>query len=225
MNIAQAFRSIFQRPGWVQKTISAALLLLIPVAGPLVLMGWTLEISRRVIAGEDDRLPVVNIRRDFNTGFQAFLLGLIYTIPVFILVAPVWLAPFFGDFFSLETADILNSVINFSSAASVALYGCLLTFLLPAVYANFLVKQDINAGLHLGEILAILKASPAGYLYMVPVTIAGSFGAVLGIFICLVGVMITQVLFAALLGSLWGQAFLQSENRKDTKVKTISVPA
>ena len=86
MNFGNAFTFAFQDSEWLKKVGIAAAIFLIPVIGPIIAMGWGLEITRRVINNQTDLLPDWS---DFggyvSKGFQAFVVTLVFSLPYLLI--------------------------------------------------------------------------------------------------------------------------------------------
>ena len=82
MDFGSAFTYAFQDSDWLKKVGLAALIFLIPIIGPITVMGWGLEITRRVINNQTDLLPDWS---DFggylSKGFQGFVVSLAFSLP------------------------------------------------------------------------------------------------------------------------------------------------
>ena len=54
MNFGLSFGYVFKDKEWFKKIIIPALVNLIPFLGPLVLVGWGLKTTKKLIDGEDE---------------------------------------------------------------------------------------------------------------------------------------------------------------------------
>jgi len=87
MEFGRAFTYAFEDTDWLKKVGIAALVFLIPIVGGIIVMGWALEITRRVINDDPQPLPDWS---DFGgylgKGFKAFVVSLVYALPVLLVV-------------------------------------------------------------------------------------------------------------------------------------------
>ena len=89
MNFGRPFSFAFEDPDWLKKIALAALVTLIPVVGQFFIMGWGLEITRRVIKGEPTLLPDLDFGKNLGTGFKAWVISLVYSIPFMVMAIPI----------------------------------------------------------------------------------------------------------------------------------------
>ncbi len=90
--LAALFSYPFQDADWLKKLGIAALVIAIPLVGPIVAAGWGLEIMRRVILDDPTPLPDWG---DFGTlavnGLKGAVVQLAYGLPL-VLVIGCWRA-------------------------------------------------------------------------------------------------------------------------------------
>lgn len=68
MNLGQAFSFPFQDPDWLKKIGLMALISLIPIVGPIIVLGWGLDITRRVITRSPIILPEIDMGNQITDG-------------------------------------------------------------------------------------------------------------------------------------------------------------
>uniref|UniRef100_A0A7C5RTG0 DUF4013 domain-containing protein n=1 Tax=Thermomicrobium roseum TaxID=500 RepID=A0A7C5RTG0_THERO len=100
MDIGRAFTAPFRDREWPEKGIIAALLLLLPLLGYLIVFGWVLRYATAVLSGNDTELP------PWNRWGQDFMLGLKATLVAIVWFAPVYAILFCGVFALLP--ELLN---------------------------------------------------------------------------------------------------------------------
>ena len=90
MDFGLAFSFPFKDEKWIEKIVIAAVISIIPIIGWFALLGWAIEIGRRVINGEEEVLADWS---DFGglltLGFKAWLAALVFSIPLIIVWIPV----------------------------------------------------------------------------------------------------------------------------------------
>lgn len=123
MNFGRSFGFAFKDPRWIPKLAVAVLLLLVPVLGWILLLGYGLRIIRAVVAQTDVPLPEWNDWTElFTNGLRAlavmvvwsFLPTVVFLLPRFAFdtEAAAWLVPALGV--------ALNLVVGVVTAAAVA---------------------------------------------------------------------------------------------------------
>src|SRR5512136_2683886 len=95
---------------WVKK-FAVASLLVFTVVGITPVLGWTIEITRRVLQGEEAELPAwAEWRRWWKIGFQFWGLNLAWLLPVILSVLVPYLVTFLVR--SLDEMIILGSLLG-----------------------------------------------------------------------------------------------------------------
>jgi hypothetical protein len=213
MDFGRAFGFVFQDKDWLRKIIIPALVSLIPIIGQFVVLGWGLNVTRRVMAHDPEPLPDLDFGGDLARGFQAFVIGLVYALPI------VLLSMFLGILSSLLGVDGSNvsdavaaiyTLISVCTGLFSVVYGVILAVVLPAAYANFLAKGSLGAGLNFGEVFRLVRAAPGAYLLVLVGSFIVGLIAPLGVILCFVGVLATYVYGMAVMGHLYGQAYNQA---------------
>lgn len=213
MDFGKAFTFVFDDPDWLKKIIIAALIGLIPVIGQIYLVGYGLEVARRVIKHNAVLLPDIAFGESLATGFKSLIIGLVYAIPVFLMLVPILL------FIVPVTSSTSTNGANYSNAEPVAvtlslccmglltIYGILLWVWLPAAHGNFLATDSLGSAFRFKEVFALLKAAPGAYLFVLLGGIAAGFIASLGTIGCGIGVLLTSTYAVAVSGHLYGHAY------------------
>ena len=86
MDIGKAFGFVFEDEEWVSKVLIGGLIYLIPLIGQLAIIGYSLKVAQNVAQGNPRPLPEWGeFGSLFGRGFYAFVIALVYLLPVFIL--------------------------------------------------------------------------------------------------------------------------------------------
>lgn len=212
MEFGRAFTYPFEDQNWLKKIALAALVSLIPIVGQLFLLGWGLEIARRVIQRDPVVLPDLDFGANLGKGFQAFLVSLVYSIPIWILSLPIYLIGPIGNAlqFDEQSIQVMMIVVSVCFGGLILLYSIALAFALPAAFGNLAAKGQLGAGFKFGEIFALVKAAPVAYLLVILGSIVASFIGSLGVIACAIGVIFTYAYAMAIMGHLYGQAYNQA---------------
>jgi len=165
MDVGKALGFVFEDEDWVTKILLGAALLLIPVFGIFVLLGYTIAVVRNVRAGELRPLPAwTDLGHFFMDGLMFWIASLVYALPLLVLLCPialVWLLPALGG----EQEDLTALLAGVSGLLSVglgclaALYGILLSLLSPVLQIRYAETADIGACLRFGEIFRFLTSN------------------------------------------------------------------
>jgi len=161
----------FRGPNWLSRFIVGAALVLgnfvIPIIPSLFVIGYVLEIMRRVIQGEEPSLPAWdNLGKILADGAKGFVAGLVYLLPGLVLIIGGYVL-YFLTFFRFLGDEPLAILAFLLSMAGLFLGIILLTLgsiPLPAAIANLAAKGNIGAAFEISEWWGIIKANPWGYL-------------------------------------------------------------
>jgi hypothetical protein len=208
MQFGKAFSFVFEDEDWVMKTIIAALVSLIPIIGQITVLGWGLEVTKRVIRNDPNPLPDWS---DFGghivKGIMAWVIGFVYVLPLIILYAcPIIIIA------AAQNDDTIASVGWVCFSCLTFIYVVLLMFVLPAALGNYAAKDELSAAFRFGEVFGLVRVAPGAYLLTILGALIAGIIAPLGMILCFVGVLWTQA-YAVLINShLWGQAYNEAQN-------------
>jgi hypothetical protein len=216
MNFGRAFTYITEDPEWLKKVGIAALLLFIPILGGIAVIGWALELTRRVINNEPDILPDWNnFSEHLTKGFQGFVIGFVYALPVIIISGcSQGLTPLLAQAGDNDTVRMLAGIVATVSicfSCFTILYELMLAFVLPAALGNFAATGDIAAGFRFSEVFGLLRAAPGPYFMVFLGSIVAGIIASLGLIACIIGVVFTIAYAYAINAHLWGQAYKEAK--------------
>jgi hypothetical protein len=209
MDFSLAFSFPFKDPDWVKKILIVGLINIIPIIGQIFLLGWAVEISRRVIQNEPTLLPDIDFGAHLSKGFQVFIIELVYAIPLIIFYIPFILLPFFeqNSQSSSDTATTITLIVSLCCGGLVLIYGLFLAFVLPAAIGNYAARGTIGAGFSFSEVFGLIRTAPVAYLIVLLASILAGFISSLGGIVCLVGALFTSVYALAVMGYFYGQAY------------------
>lgn len=211
MEFGKAFSFVFEDSDWPRKVLIAALILLIPIIGELVVLGWALNISKNVMEGNPKPLPDVDFGADLARGFMGFVIGFVYALPItlmaiFLAIVDAILANSANSNAALTAITVVYSCFGLVSLV----YGIAVWLIIPAAYTNYLAKGNLGAALHLGEVFGMVRSNIGAYFIVLLGGIVAGFIASLGVIACVIGVLATSAYSYAILGHLFGQSYLEA---------------
>ncbi len=221
MNFGLSFSYVFEDKDWFRKVAIPALCSLIPVIGQFIVVGWGLEATKNVIEGkEKNALPELDFGRDLGRGFMATLIGIIYSLPVAILVGIGGAMIGFGT--EREASNVILMIPGICLSLLGVLVGLIVGFLAVAGIANYVAKGDFGAAFKFKELFGMIKKSFVSWLLViVGQIIALGFIAPLGAIVCGIGALLTLVYGTAIYSHLIGQAYNQSVTPVMSEVVTV----
>jgi hypothetical protein len=221
MDFGKAFSYPFQDADWAKKIIIPAVVLLIPILGQIIVLGWMLDITRRVIRQDPNPLPDLDFGKNLVDGFKGFVISLVYAIPAIIFSLPPAILPALMDPNNGSDSGAFAAIISIVALCCyglLTLYSIGLAFIVPAAMGNFIAHEDLGAGFRFGEVFSLIRSAPGAYLLvLVGVLISGFIGS-LGIIACGIGVVLTYAYAMTVNGHLYGQAYNEAtQNRGFTR--------
>jgi hypothetical protein len=197
MNLSKALSYMFEDKQWASKLGISALVSIVPVLN-FAWLGYQIEVMRRVMKGDPLPLPGwEDFGKKFMDGLLLFLAGLIYALPVILLIGvplaimivPAILAGNNGN------QDLVNGFLAAGGVLAVGLmcllllYGLALSVAYPAIYVEYAKKGTFAACFNFKDILAQIKKN------------AGAFFTAWGVYL---GISIGAAIATAIVGGLLG---------------------
>ena len=210
MDFGLAFSFPFQDEEWVKKVVLTAVISLIPIIGQIALIGWMVELTRRVIRGDAEPLPDWADFGDILVlGLKMFAIGFVYAIPLMFIAIPMAI---FEALIDSDSAVALYTIVTLCFSCFSLIYGLGLAFFVPAAVGELAATDNLGAAINPANILAHVRTAPSAYLLAFLGTIVAGFLSGFGIILCFVGVIFTAVYASAVQGHLYGQAYLEATN-------------
>jgi hypothetical protein len=208
MDFGLAFSFPFQDEKWIEKIVIAALLSIIPIIGWIAVLGWSIEVGRRVINGDQEVLPAwTDFGGLLTLGFKGFVASLIFSIPLML----VWLPfGFISAIVGSADGDAAAAIISFISFCFICLtfvYSIALLFFIPASFGRLAATDGLGEALNVGKLWNLIQRAPSAYLLVLLGYIVAGFIASLGGILCFVGAFLTTAYALAVEGHLLGQAY------------------
>ncbi len=213
MEFGRAFNYSFQDPDWLKKVGIAAAVCLIPVIGSIVLMGWGLEITRRIISNETEILPDWSDFSSFLTkGFQAFVVSLAYALPIILIslcnqITAIGLS-------TAASASDSNVISNVAVGVSICLSCLVFIFsiatglLVPAANGMLVSSGELGAAFRFNEVIGLVRAAPGPYIMsMIVMGLAAVVLVPLGMLACGIGMFFSVAYITTVNSHLIGQAY------------------
>lgn len=216
MNFGKAFTFVFDDRDWLRKVAINALIGLIPIVGSIYVLGWGLEVARRVAARSATPLPDVDFGTYLGHGFKAFVVALVYTLPIWVITIPIAIVAALADSAGVD-GDALYTILTITNVCGgllLLVYSLLLGLMIPAAFTRTVVRGSISAGLQVGAVVDMVKAAPGAYLLtLVGTFVAGLLAAIVGTLACGIGLLFTAAYQQLVTGHFYGQAYLESTTR------------
>ncbi|MGD2041532.1 MAG: DUF4013 domain-containing protein [Anaerolineae bacterium] len=218
MDFGKAFAFVFEDDQWITKVLLAAAILLLGVAfswvlaiplilAALLLGGYSVEVTRRVIQGDPDALPDWDDWGQlFADGLKVWVIGIVYALPI--IVVSLCLSIPTGML--AENAEGASGFFGFLLGCFNFLWAIVLSIVMPAAVGHFVAKDDMGAAFRFGEVFALVRDNLSTYLLTFLMTWVAQIIGGLGSLVCGVGVLVTYPYSIMVIGNLYGQAYLEA---------------
>ncbi|HBO34499.1 MAG TPA: hypothetical protein DD636_07165 [Anaerolineaceae bacterium] len=211
INFGKAFTFIFDDERWFDKLVVPVLVSLIPIIGAMALTGYVLRTIKNVIQNEVDPLPDFQFGEDLERGFRFFLVGLVYSLPMMLVVGLMTIPLFTLN--NNESVSALGVIVLIIGGLMLLAYGLFLMLIQPISMANFAVKDTFASGFELRNFFKRLGNNFTAWLLVIAGMVLASIISPMGTIVFGLGAFITTAYSQLMVAHLTGQAYVASENK------------
>lgn len=209
MDYGKAFTFAFEDRNWVGKILIGALFTLLSffLIGLPFVMGYFLEVVRRVAAGRADVLP------EWDRLGDKFAEGLIVTIILIILAIPMTLFSCLWSVLgpALDQAGprtgLLLLLLMLAAIGLFLLFALLYTVVTPAVIMRYAMTRSFGASLNPAAVWDVIRAHFGHYVLVIILSYVAAGIAFFGVILCLIGVLATLFWAYLVQAHLYGQYY------------------
>jgi hypothetical protein len=221
MDIGKSFGYVFDDDEWITKLLIAAGILLLgifffwllfipSILAALLLGGYGVEITRRVIRGDTQVLPEWdNWGELLVDGLKAWIIELVYGLPIIAL--SVCLGPASGIL--AEDAQEVSALLSVCLSGFSFLWSIAIGLLLPAAIAMFVAEEEVSAAFRFGDVIGLVRDNFVTYLLVLVIGWVAAFIGGLGLLVCGVGVLVTAPYAGWITAHIRGQAYLEAKGQ------------
>lgn len=206
MDIGRTLGFVFEDEDWIVKVLIGAVLALTGI-GFIPIVGYGLEVARRVVRGDPRPLPEWD---DWGTkiveGLLSGVIGFVWALPAIVLSSCIGLilVPVTdqgGDANALV-------VLGFTCVGLlVFVYSLLLGLVLPAAVTHYAVTGEFGAAFRFGEVIGIVRNNLGTYFMVLLVTLLASIISGLGSVALGCGLFFTTFYSILITYHAYGQAY------------------
>ncbi|WP_129628883.1 DUF4013 domain-containing protein [Candidatus Oscillochloris fontis] len=214
MDIGRAFSFVFEDEEWITIILIGGLIMLVPILGQIVLLGFLFETARNVVMGQSRPLPRWNhLGETFTNGLPTFVIQIVYSLPVLLLVCA------FSCFLMLSggamgrNEDAIAGMAMLSMFCFMPLMLIIALVLQPitlAAMVRHIQTGELSPALKVGDVIAMVRSNLSGWLILWLLQILCGLVASVGSVAFGVGALFTSVYAAAVFGHLLGQMTQQT---------------
>ena len=189
----EAVRFVFESPDWKHNMLMGAVLMLIPLVGPICFAGWMCEAHQRLVRRHPQPMPKFDFS-DFThyltRGLMPFLAGFVLTFPLIIVVYALMAGVTFGAI--AADAATGEPLITVAVAAGGGLISILIWICMAAVMNAATTRaeltEDFGRALSFGPMLDYTRSTFTRYVLKTIVFGFLAFGIILlGMLACYIG--------------------------------------
>jgi hypothetical protein len=223
MEYGKAFTYPQQDPNWLKKFVIAALLFFVPVAGQLLVAGYALEITRRVIENNPQVMPEwTNWGALFKKGLYVVVVGLVYALPVILLAmcsslpsVALSVGNASSDSNTLNAMGTVAMVVSACFGCLVLLYAIFMGVTIPAALGRVAATDQLGAAFKFGEVIALVRSKLGVYFIVMLISaLTLSVLSSLGSVACGIGLVFGAAYGQLVSAHLHGQAYLAPASGK-----------
>lgn len=205
MDIGKSVTFAFEDKDWLTKLLIGGVVNLVPIVN-LAAVGYQLQTLRNVAAGQERPLPDWDdFGNYFVRGLIVLVAGVIYALPLFLLVAVATILSVVSGSSSNDAAGVIAICwVGFGCLAT--LYGILLSLWLPAAMVLYAMSNQFGAFFRFGEIWKFISRNVGGYIIVLLVSwVASLVASSVGAIVLVIGTAFTSFWAMLLSGHLLGQ--------------------
>lgn len=192
--------------------------LVFPLLGLLLVGGYSIEITRRVITEQSPTLPeFTDLGGLFKNGVFMAVVAFVYSLPNIILTSCAQLPTILNTVAAAvdpDTAQMLLdaagplSFLSLCCSCLAFLYSVAIGMVLPAAFGRLAATGEIGSAFQFNQVIGLVRAQPAVYFIVFLISAVTSvFAAIVGIIACIIGVGFTSAYAVFITAHLNGQAY------------------
>jgi len=215
MDFGLAFSYVFKDKDWFKKIGIISLVALIPIVGQLVVYGWMMNITKRVMDRDPTPLPDMDFGADLSRGFMGFVISFVYSLPLLLVYGLIMILSVASSYTGSEqAAEILASLLSICAGFIMLVYGIFIALIIPAAFTRYLEKASLAAAFDFSEVFKQVRLNLGAYFMVVLGTFVAGLIAPIGFIACIIGVMLTYTYSMAVMGHFYGQAHNEANKNK-----------
>jgi hypothetical protein len=205
MDIGRAFSFVFDDEEWLNIILIGGLLMIVPIFGQIVLVGFLFETARNVAAGNPRPLPRWNhLGETFSQGLPGVLIQIVYALPVLLLICVLTCMTMLGGSAGRGASGIAMLTF-FCIFPLVIILSLALQPITLAAMVRYAQTGNVSDAFQVGAVIAQVRANLGDWLVLWLLQILCGFVAGVGGIAFGIGALFTGVYAVAIFGHLMGQ--------------------
>jgi hypothetical protein len=210
LDIGRAFTYMFDDESWIMKIVIGGILSFIPIVNFMAL-GYMLEALKRAADGVEVPMPEWDdFGGKFVKGLVLFVIGLVYTIPIWVVACLVGGLAGLGGAAESDALANMASMLNACASCLYLIWGIVVAVIMPAAYIRYAVTGEFMSAFQFGELFSFISSNIANYIVAIILAAVANFIASFGWIACLVGILFTGFWAYLVMANLLGQVQRES---------------
>jgi len=191
VDIGKSFRFVFEDKKWIEKVLIGGILMLVPILGSILMMGYVVELVRNVRKHEIEPLPEWDKWGEKITdGIKLLVILLVWSLPLLLLEIILLIPMSIMD--SSDTGNTIAAFLSLCFGCFTLIYVIVLMLANPSIVIKFAETGDISAGFKFGEILDYTKEHLSQIVVALIVgLLAYALAGIIGSLLCVIGLVFT----------------------------------
>jgi len=211
MNIGKSLSFVFEDKKWIEKILIGGILMLIPLLGPILMLGYSVALVRNVRNHEPEPLPEWD---DWGTkiaeGFKLLIINFIWGLPLFILMFLMFIPAAMAG--NSDSGGGFAGFLMFCFGCFMFLYAIVLWLAVPGITIKFAETGEFGDGFKVGEILNFTKKHVGPIIIVAIVSwLVYMVAGLIGMLLCGVGTLFTMFWASLVYYHMVGQIGLEDE--------------
>jgi hypothetical protein len=189
----QAFSYPFQDADWFRKTLLAGCILIIPFFGPVIILGWGLEICRQALRKPAGAVPPPRPAAHFRGGLKVLGVILFCLLPLLIAVSllelGIRLPPVLG--LKEQPEQVIVTILGGLFGIVCVFLGLAMPMLACAEIGRLAETGRLRDALPLGAAIRTVVHAPRSFLLLLPGLFAQALSGWIGVLVCCVGLAVS----------------------------------
>jgi hypothetical protein len=185
MDYGSAFVYMFSSEGWGKKLVLGVAMSLMPVLGPIVLMGWALDVLRNLNEGQSDPLPEWtgdDFARWLGRGIGLSVSVLTYLLPVIVVMMAIYMCGILAVAVAGGDSNGFPDALGYCFACLAFILYFLAGLGALVVFARYASTDRLDVGLDYAKTFQLVSTNIAPLLIIVILGFMMGFaGFILGI--------------------------------------------
>lgn len=208
MDVGKSFTYMFEDKDWLVKIVVGGVFGLLStfLIGIPFVLGYVLEVIRRVVRGDPQPLP------NWDNLGEKFVQGLVLMVITLIWATPIWIVACVQLGITIPLQDnpdytVLVTAVALCGSCLEILWAIVVSLFTPAIFTRYAMTGQFASGFQFGEIWRFTTKNFVNVLIAVLLAWVAGIIASFGVILCVVGAFLTWFWSMLVEAHLFGQVY------------------